>query len=103
MFSLSSSLLRLQRHSFPPRRSSDLQPQILDVSGQADVARQILSQPLTLVIPNANSTDPGPYIYNVEVLANILAVQRVQNGDQISVQVGLNPTALRDMLVPVKA
>ena len=81
----------------------EVQPQILDVSGQADVARQILSQPLTLVIPNANSTDPGPYVYNVEVLANILAVQPVKNGDQISVQVGLNPTALRDMLVPVKS
>ena len=81
----------------------ELQPQILDVSGQADVARQILSQPLTLVIPNANATDPGPYVYNVEVLANILAVQRVQNGDQIGVQVGLSPTALRDMLVPVKS
>ncbi len=81
----------------------EVQPQILDVSGQADVARQILSQPLTLVIPNANSTDPGPYIYNIEVLANILAVQRVQNGDQIGVQVGLSPTALRDMLVPVKS
>jgi len=81
----------------------EIQPQILDVSGQADVARQILSQPLTLVIPNANSTDPGPYIYNVEVLANILAVQPVKNGDQVGVQVGLNPTALRDMLVPVKS
>jgi vancomycin resistance protein YoaR len=81
----------------------ELQPQILDVSGQAEVARQILSQPLTLVIPNANSTDPGPYVYNVEVLANILAVQPVKNGDQIGVQVGLNPTALRDMLIPVKS
>lgn len=81
----------------------EVQPQILDVSGQAEVARQILSQPLTLVIPNANSTDPGPYVYNIEVLANILAVQRVQNGDQIGVQVGLSPTALRDMLVPVKS
>ena len=81
----------------------EVQPQILDVSGQADVARQILSQPLTLAIPNANATDPGPYVYNVEVLANILAVQRVQNGEQIGVQVGLSPTALRDMLVPVKS
>jgi len=81
----------------------EVQPQILDVSGQADVARQILSQPLTLVIPNANAADPGPYVYNVEVLANILAVQRVQNGDQIGVQVGLSPTALRDMLIPVKS
>ncbi len=76
----------------------EIQPQILDVSAQADVARQILSQPLTLTIPNATSNDPGPYVYNPEVVANLLAVQRVQNG----VQVGLNPTALRDLLVPVK-
>lgn len=76
----------------------ELQPQILDVSAQADTARQILSQPLTLTIPNATSNDPGPYIYIPEVVANLLAVQRVENG----VQVGLSPTALRDLLVPVK-
>jgi vancomycin resistance protein YoaR len=79
-----------------------IQPQILDVSGQADAARQILSQPLTLTIPNATSGDPGPYVYTPEVVANLLAVQRVQNGDQAGVQVALNPTALRDLLVPVK-
>ncbi|MEP6896312.1 MAG: peptidoglycan binding domain-containing protein, partial [Chloroflexota bacterium] len=45
----------------------ELQPQILDVSAQADAARQILSQPLTLTIPNAAAGDPGPYIYNVQV------------------------------------
>lgn len=76
----------------------ELQPQILDVSAQADAARQILSQPLTLTIPNATANDPGPYIYIPEVVANLLAVQRVENG----VQVGLSPTALRDLLVPVK-
>jgi vancomycin resistance protein YoaR len=80
----------------------ELQPQILDVSAQADAARQILSQPLTLAIPNATQDGPGPYIYNPEVIANLLAVQRVQNGDQAGVQVGLNPQALRDLLVPVK-
>ena len=80
----------------------EIQPQLLDVSAQADAARQILSQPLTLVLPNAAQGDPGPYIYNPEVVANLLSVQRVQNGDQSSVQVLLNPRALRDMLVPVK-
>jgi len=80
----------------------EIQPQILDVSGQADVARQILSQPLTLVIPNVSAGDQGPYVYNVEILANLLGVQRVQNGDQAGVQVVLNPTGLRDLLVPVK-
>ena len=80
----------------------EIQPQVLDVSAQADAARQILSQPLTLAIPNATQNDPGPYVYTPEVVANLLAVQRVQNGDQSAVQVALNPTALRDLLVPVK-
>ena len=80
----------------------ELQPQLLDVSAQADTARQILSQPLTLTVPNANGTDSGPYIYNPEVIANLVIAQRVQNGDQQSVQVILNPRGLRDLLVPVK-
>jgi vancomycin resistance protein YoaR len=80
----------------------EVQPQILDVSAQADTARQILSQPLTLSIPNATQGDAGPYIYNPEVLVNLLTVQRVQNGDQAAVQVTLNPRGLRDLLVPIK-
>jgi vancomycin resistance protein YoaR len=76
----------------------ELQPQIMDVSAQADAARQILSQPLTLLIPNAREGDPDPYVYNQQILANLLAVQRTQNG----VQVILNSTGLRDLLTPVK-
>ena len=81
----------------------EVQPQILDVSAQADTARQILSQPLTLTIPNAAEGDPGPYVYNVQILANLLGVQRLQNGEQAGVQVVLNTTGLRDLLTPVKA
>jgi vancomycin resistance protein YoaR len=80
----------------------ELQPQILDVSAQADAARQILSQPLTLTVPNAAQGDPGPYVYNAQILADLLGVQRVQNGDQAGVQVVLNATGLRDLLTPVK-
>lgn len=80
----------------------EIQPQILDVSAQAESARQLLSQPLNLVILNAAQGDPGPYIYNPEVLANLLAVQRVQNGEQTGVQVALSPRGLQDLLVPIK-
>lgn len=81
----------------------EIQPQILDVSAQADSARQILSQPLTLVMPNTAQGDPGPFVYNPEVLANLIAVQRVQGDDsQSGVQVALSATGLRDLLVPVK-
>jgi vancomycin resistance protein YoaR len=81
----------------------EVQPQVLDLSAQADAARQILSQPLTLVMPNAAQGDPGPYVYNPEVLVNLIAVQRVQNdGAPAGVQVALSPNGLRDLLVPVK-
>lgn len=76
----------------------EIKPQILDVSAQADAARQILSQPLTLQIPDAKSDDPGPYVYNVQTLAGLLGVQRVESG----VQVVLNATGLRDLLAPIK-
>ncbi len=76
----------------------EIQPQILDVAAQADMARQILSQPLTISIPNATANDPGSYVYNVQILANLLGVQRAQTG----VQVVLNTTGLRDLLAPVK-
>jgi vancomycin resistance protein YoaR len=76
----------------------EVQPQILDVSAQADAARQILSQPLTLVIPNAGANDAAPYIYTADVLANMLSVQRTENG----VQVLLSQPGLRDALVPIK-
>lgn len=85
-----------------PMVVQETQPQILDVSAQADAARQILSQPLTLVIPDAAQGEVGPYIYTPEILANMIMPQRVQNGDQQSVQVVLNPKGLRDLLVPVK-
>jgi vancomycin resistance protein YoaR len=81
----------------------EIQPQILDMSAQAEAARQILSQPLTLTMPNAAQGDPGPFVYNPEVVANLITVERVQNGDgQLGAQVVLSPAALRDLLVPVK-
>ena len=76
----------------------EIQPQIIDVSAQADVARMILSQPLSLVVPNSVEGDPGPFVFDVQVLANMLGVQRTQNG----VQVVLNTNGLSDMLDPVK-
>ena len=76
----------------------EVQPQVLDVSAAADMARQVLSQPLTLNIPNAGQGDPGPYVYTQEILANMLGVEHAENG----VQVVLNKSGLRDLLVPVK-
>jgi vancomycin resistance protein YoaR len=76
----------------------EIQPQILDVTAAADMARQLLSQPLTLTVPDAAQGDAGPYVYAPEILANMLSVERPEDG----VQVVLNKNGLRDLLVPVK-
>ncbi len=80
----------------------ETQPSIKDVSAQAETARSILSQPLRLIIPNAQSSDPGPWVYDVQILANMIGVQRVQDGDKVEVQVTLNPDTLRQMLAGIE-
>jgi len=85
-----------------PLVAQEVQPQVLDVSAQAEAARQLLSQPLTLSIPNAKEDDPGPYVYNAPILANLLGVQRPQNNGQSGLQVVLSTTGLRDLLTPIK-
>lgn len=74
------------------------EPAIVDVSAQEAVARQILSQPLRLLIPDAQAGDPGPWLYDIPVLANMIAVRPVQNGSGNTLEVALDPAALRKVL-----
>jgi len=69
-------------------------PEIVDVSGQAEVARRVLSEPLRLYVASAGDGDPGPWAYDVQILANMLIVRRVDN----EIQVALDPAPLREML-----
>ncbi|HEX9013278.1 MAG TPA: VanW family protein [Anaerolineaceae bacterium] len=73
-------------------------PVILDAQAQAALARTILSAPLSLTIANPSQGDPGPWSFDPQALANMLAVERVQNGSTASYQVALDTTTLRDYL-----
>lgn len=73
-------------------------PQLLDVSAQAEIARNILSAPLRLVLPDAQEGDAGPWVYDVPTVARMLIVERVQDGTGAQVRVGLDPLALREVL-----
>jgi len=97
-----SAQLQTFRDGEVPLVVQESQPSIKDVSAQADTARSVLSQPLRLVISNAQSSDPGPWVYDVQILANMIGVQRVQNGDKVDVQVTLNPDTLRQMLAGIE-
>jgi vancomycin resistance protein YoaR len=76
-------------------------PLIADVSAQEAAARQILSAPLQLSVPNAAAGDPGPWIFEPSVVAGLLTVKRVDNGSQSEVQVGLESGAFAKLLIPV--
>ena len=76
-------------------------PVILDASAQAELARQILSAPLTLKVPNPQEGDPGPWSFEPVALAQMLVIQRVSTDQGESYQVGLNPDALRTFLVNI--
>ncbi|MGC8856476.1 MAG: VanW family protein, partial [Anaerolineae bacterium] len=90
--------LRSFRDGEVPLVIDETSPRILDVSVQAGIARNILSQPLTLIIPNAQAGDAGPWVYDVPVIASWLSVERLDNGDQPQIRVRLDPKALRDAL-----
>ncbi len=77
-------------------------PRLLDVSSQADAARRIISQPLTITLPNFREGDPGPWTYDIPVVANMISVNIVENGGRSEMQVGLDPAALRLSLNELK-
>jgi len=77
-------------------------PRLLDVSSQAETARQILSQPLVLTIPSYQPGDPGPWTYDIPVLANMLAVSVAENNGAAELRVGLEPASLRKSLTDLK-
>jgi vancomycin resistance protein YoaR len=77
-------------------------PRLLDVSSQANAARIILSQPLTITVPNYREGDPGPWTYDIPVVANMLGVNIVEVNGKAEMQVGLDPSALRLTLGELK-
>jgi vancomycin resistance protein YoaR len=77
-------------------------PKLLDVSAQADAARRILSQPLTITVPNRRDGDPGPWTYDIPVIAKMIALNTVQKDGKSELQVGLDLAALRQSLNELK-
>ncbi len=73
-------------------------PLILDVSAQAEIARRILSQPLTLTMPDGMSAEGAPWVFDQQTLASMLAIERVKEGGGETYQVGLNSRALVSFL-----
>ncbi len=94
---LLAQMLTLQE-GVVPLAVSVTQPAILDASAQAEVARNILSQPLQLKLPDADP-DAGPWTFDQATLAGMLNIERVraETGAE-TFQVTLNSQTLRVFL-----
>lgn len=90
MQTLTDGLLPLVIHESPPI--------ILDASQQAAIARQMLSGPLTLAVPSAQTGDPGPWTLSPDQLAGMLKIERVDTEAGAAYQVGLDAEQMRTYL-----
>jgi len=90
--------MRSMKDSLFPLMVTETPPAILDVTHQADLARQILSEPLVLRLPDPQEGDPGPWTFEPKQLAPMLTIERLENEDGALYQVGLNTEGLREFL-----
>jgi len=90
---MSDGLIPLVVHETPPV--------ILDATAQAELARQILSAPLTIRLPNAEAGDPGPWSFDPAALVQMLTIQRLKTDNGEAYQVGLSADAMRTFLMNI--
>jgi vancomycin resistance protein YoaR len=69
-------------------------PVIEDVSGQAELARSILSKPLTLTMPEDQATGEGPWTFEPDQLATMLRFERVEDEGSANYELALNGETL---------
>lgn len=77
---------------------NDSAPVILDPSKQAELARNILSQPLAIVMPEQEAGQVGPWTLDPPTLATMLTFERVTESGSAQYQVRLDSDKLRTYL-----
>jgi len=73
-------------------------PIIFDASQQAEMARAILSQPLTLKLPAEDPDQAGPWTIEPSVLASMLVFERVETDGAAQYQVRLDSASMLSYL-----
>ena len=95
--SLMSVELQTLQDAIIPLVVHETPPVIMDASQQAELARGILSQPLTLTLPNGQS-DAGPWKFDIPTLAGMLTFDTIKTSSETSYQVTVNADLLRTYL-----
>jgi vancomycin resistance protein YoaR len=73
-------------------------PEILDVTAQAEFAREILSEPLVLRIPESEEEDPGPWSLSADLLVDMMVIERISTENGEDYHIALDSEQLRDYL-----
>lgn len=76
----------------------EIQPEILDVSAQADRARRILEDDLVLQVPGAGEHDAGPWVITPEELVEMMVIEKVDGQDGLTYRIALDTGQLREFL-----
>jgi vancomycin resistance protein YoaR len=76
-------------------------PHIMDASQQAEQARQILSQSLTLKLPEGESGG-GPWTFDTAALASMLSFDLVNDSQKDYYQLNLNSETLHEFLLSLE-
>lgn len=97
---LAAQLLR-REDGIVPLAVIEQPPRILDVSEQAGIAREILSQPLRIVPGGEYENNPNPLVLQPEDLAGMISIERVEYEDGARYQVGLDGRDLAALLVSI--
>ncbi len=76
-------------------------PQVLDATQQATLARQMLSQPLTIALPKEDADQSGPWVIDPQTLASMLTFELVKTDKGQQYQMNLNTDQLRSYLTQI--
>ena len=100
------NLITLQLHTLQdgviPLMIQEQAPIMVDPNEQAELARRIVSQPLTLSLPGDASTEFGPWNIDPLALAAMLSIEHVQTDQTNTYQVTLNSQTLFNFLTSLE-
>jgi vancomycin resistance protein YoaR len=75
-----------------------INPVVMDASAAAEIVRQVLSEPLSLTLPEGQPDQLGPWQFDPATLAGMLSFERVQDGNQGEYRVAIDRVALNTYL-----
>jgi vancomycin resistance protein YoaR len=96
-----TSQLQSLRDGEVPLVITETPPVIMEVEEQAQFARQILSSPLVLSVPNPDELDNGPWTFSPEIVAEMVTIKRVNSPEGDHYQVTLDAGLLEDFLIDI--